>query len=114
MNFRISRKGELITISDDPKNHTHDYHDTVVAAVKARADEFRKDIPSQFTLLVEYDKKQRRFNAMTNNAQSSLKKKYRPLYKKRPAVLLLCNDDLSFDNAVKLLKEADIAYVIPK
>lgn len=85
---RIDRKGNIVVINDDPKNHTHKYYDSLQDAVKARYEEFVKLIPEPFTLLLELDKSHNCWNVMTKNPKSTYGKGYRHLYKKRTAVFI--------------------------
>ena len=104
---RIDRRGTVVVITDDPKNHTHEYYDSIKDAIDARRKEFADLIPEPFTLLLEYDAGHDSWNVMTKNPNSSLKKNYRPLYKKRPAVFIR-----NAKNVKPLFEELGIEYTL--
>ena len=109
MYYRIDRKGNVVTITDSPENHTHVYYTSLEEAIKARAEEFSKQIPEPFKLLLEYDEAHDCFNVMTKNPKSSFGKGYRPLLKKRPSVFVR---KYEVEKLLKIFCKLHIEYVV--
>lgn len=103
---RIDRKGTVVVINDDPKNHTHVYYNSIKEAMQARLNEFAELITEPFTLLLEYEPAHDRWLVMSNNKSCTYGKSYRPLKKKRVSVFIR-----DAKNVTALFDELGIDYV---